>query len=505
MLKVRTTALSVALIGLLSVFSVSAQDEKPSPVIPEPVMSKTSHKAKINGNNIKYSVHAGDTYLKNDKGEPTASVFSISYIRDDVDNQSERPLLFVFNGGPGSSSVWMHMGLFGPKRVVLPSDASKVGAPPYPITNNSHSLLDVADLVFIDPVGTGYSKPLGETEGKAFWGVKEDAQALAEFVRLYITRHKRWNSPKYLAGESYGTTRAAAMVGELQEGCGSIDLNGVMLISSILDFQAGDFTEGNDLPYLTFLPTYAATAWYHDALPDKQQFDSLQSFLNEVKSFALGEYASVLLQGQLADEQAKASVVDKLHAYTGLDKSYIKQSDMRINEFFFMKELLRDRGDVVGRLDSRYLGEDAVKVSSSFEADPSSYAIDGAYTAALQHYMVSELDVTREEKYNVLSGEVFGNWNWQMGSSPRSQGFLAMTPTLSRAMRQNKDFRIFIANGYYDLATPFFATEYSMNHHGIDKRRVTMEYYDAGHMMYIHQPSLEKLTDDLRQFVTSGN
>lgn len=500
-----TTTLSLALIGLLGVFSVSAQDEKPSPAIPEPVMSQTTHKAKINGSNVKYSVHAGDTYLKDDKGEPIASVFSISYIRDDVDNRSERPLLFVFNGGPGSSSVWMHMGLFGPKRVVLPSDASKVGAPPYPITNNSHSLLDVADLVFIDPVGTGYSKPLGDTEGKKFWGVKEDAQALAEFVRLYITRHQRWNSPKYLAGESYGTTRAAAMVGELQEGWGSIDLNGVMLISSILDFQAGDFTEGNDLPYLTFLPTYAATAWYHDAIPNKQQYDNLQSFLANVKDFALGDYATVLLKGQLASEQDRAAVIDKLHAYTGLDKTYIEQADLRINEFYFMKELLRDRGDVVGRLDSRYLGEDAVKVSSSFEADPSSYAIDGAYTAALQHYMVSELDVTREEKYNVLSGEVFGNWNWQMGSSPRSQGFLAMTPTLSRAMRQNKDFRIFIANGYYDLATPFFATEYSMNHHGIDQSRLTMEYYDAGHMMYIHQPSLEKLTDDLRQFVTADD
>lgn len=501
----RTAAICVAVAGWMSVFSVTAQEDSSHPAIPEPAMSHTSHKAKINGSTVKYSVHAGDTYLKDDKGEPTASVFSISYIRDDVDNRSQRPLLFVFNGGPGSSSVWMHMGLFGPKRIVLPSDASKVGAPPYPIENNADSLLDIADLVFIDPVGTGYSKPLGDTEGKAFWGVKEDAQALAEFVRLYITRHKRWNSPKYLAGESYGTTRAAAMVGELQEGWGSIDLNGVMLISSILDFQTGDFTDGNDLPYLTFLPTYAATAWYHDAIPDKSQYGSFEDFIARVKAFALDEYATVLLKGELASEEAKSSVVDSLHAFTGLDKTYIKQTDMRINEFYFMKELLRDRGEVVGRLDSRYLGEDAVQVASRFEADPSSYAIDGAYTAALQHYMATDLDVLREEKYNVLSGEVFRNWNWQMGNSARSQGFLAMTPTLSRAMRQNKDFRIFIANGYYDLATPFFATEYSMNHHGIDKRRLTMEYYDAGHMMYIHQPSLEALTDDLRQFVTSDN
>ena len=499
----RSAAICLAVVGWMSVFTVSAKEEASSPPIPEPSMSTTTHKAKIHGSTVKYTVEAGDTYLKNDKGEPTASVFSISYIRDDVDNRSQRPLLFVFNGGPGSSSVWMHMGLFGPKRVVLPSDASKVGAPPYPIKDNADSLLDIADLVFIDPVGTGYSKPLGDTEGKAFWGVKEDAQALAEFVRLYITKHKRWNSPKYLAGESYGTTRAAAMVGALQEGWGSIDLNGVMLISSILDFQTGDFTDGNDLPYITFLPTYAATAWYHDAIVDKSQYDSLESFIAKVKDFALGEYATVMLKGELASEQEKSSVIDKLHAFTGLDKTYIKQTDMRINEFYFMKELLRDRGEVVGRLDSRYLGEDAVQVSSRFEADPSSYAIDGAYTAALQHYMATDLDVLREERYNVLSGEVFSNWNWQMGNSARSQGFLTMTPTLSRAMRQNKDFRIFIANGYFDLATPFFATEYSMNHHGIDKSRLTMEYYNAGHMMYIHQPSLEQLTDDLREFVSS--
>ncbi|GGW90605.1 S10 family peptidase [Alteromonas halophila] len=502
----RITPYCLALIGLLSIFTASAQEKDATTApVPEAAMSQTTHKARINGDTIKYSVHAGDIHLKDKDGKPTASVFSISYLREDVDNRAERPLLFVFNGGPGSSSVWMHMGLFGPKRVVLPSDASKVGAPPYPIKNNPDSLLDMADLVFIDPVGTGYSKPLGETEGKAFWGVKEDAQALAEFVRLYITKHKRWNSPKYLAGESYGTTRAAAMVGELQEGWGSIDLNGVMLISSILDFQTGDFTDGNDLPYLTFLPTYAATAWYHDAIPNKAQYDSLGSFLSEVKDFALGEYASVLLKGDLASDDSKASVVDALHAYTGLDKTYIEQTDMRINEFYFMKELLRDRGDVVGRLDSRYLGEDEVQVSSSFEADPSSYAIDGAYTAALQHYMATELDVLREEKYNVLSGDVFRNWNWQIGNSARGQGFLAMTPTLSRAMRQNKDFRIFVANGYYDLATPFFATEYSMNHHGIDKDRLTMKYYEAGHMMYIHQPSLEQLTEDLRQFLSSAN
>jgi len=481
--------------------AVSKEDKKAPAPVPEPVMKTTEHKAKINGSTISYIVSAGDTHLKDKKGNPEASIFSIAYTRDGVKDRSTRPVIFVFNGGPGSSSVWMHMGLFGPKQIMLPDDAQQVGAPPYPIKNNAQSMLDKADLVFIDPVGTGYSTPLGDKEGKEFWGVKEDAQVLAKFIRLYITRHQRWNSPKYLAGESYGTTRAAALVKELQEGWGSVDLNGVMLISSILDFQAGDFTDGNDLPYITFLPTYAATAWYHDALPDKGQFTDLPSFLAEVREFALGDYATTLLKGSMASDEEVKRVAQKLNQYTGLSQQYLRQSDLRINEFLFMKELLRDKGKTVGRLDSRYLGEDASKVGSTFEADPSSYAIDGAYTAALQHYMATELDVQRDEPYQVLSGEVFSNWNWLYGNSPRSQGFLAMTPILSRAMRQNKDFRVFIANGYYDLATPFFATEYSMNHHGIDADKVTMKYYEAGHMMYIHQPSMDQLIEDMRSFV----
>ena len=489
------------LVGLALVIQSVALAKTAKVDVPEATSSTTKHRAKINGQTVNYTVTAGDTHLLDNKNQPKASIFSIAYTRTDVKNSPQRPLIFVFNGGPGSSSVWLHMGLFGPKRIALPSDAQRVGAPPYPIVDNPQSLLDVADLVFIDPVGTGYSVPLGEYEGKAFWGVKEDADTLAEFVRVYITQNQRWNSPKYLAGESYGTTRAAAMVKALQEGWGSIDLNGVFLISSILDFQTGDFTPGNDLPFVTFLPTYAATAWYHDAIPNKGQYDSLESFLDQVRQFALTEYATVLMKGALASDEEYQSVVEQLHAFTGLRKQYIQQTDLRINEFHFMKELLRDRGQVVGRLDSRYLGEDGSIVTDRFEADPSAYAIDGAYTVAIQTYLASELDTLRTQKYQVLSGDVFRNWNWLYGGSPRSQGFLATSPNLAKAMRQNKDFRIFIANGYYDLATPFFATEYSMNHHGIDKERLTMTYYPAGHMMYIHTPSMDQLLEDMRAFL----
>jgi carboxypeptidase C (cathepsin A) len=485
---------------LLTCYVAHAEDTA-TPAIPEAQMSATQHKGKFNGHTIKYKILAGDTHLMDEKGEAKASIFSTAYFRTDTNKTNERPLLFIFNGGPGSSSVWLHMGLFGPQRVVLPSDAGKVGAPPYPVETNEQSLLDIADMVFIDPVGTGYSTALGSHEAKEFWGVKEDAEIIAEFIRDFITKHERWNSPKYLAGESYGTTRAAALVKELQEGWGSVDLNGVILISSILDFQTGDFTTGNDLPYMTFLPTYAATAWYHDALPDKTPWPDIESFLDEVRQFAIGPYASVLLKGALATDDEYQQVVEQLHRYTGLRVQYIQQSDLRVSEFLFMKELLRDRGEVIGRLDSRYLGEDANIVRDRFEADPSSYAIDGAYTAAFQDYLAKNLNVKRQQRYQILASDPIRNWNWLYGGSPRSQGFLSTTPNLAKAMRQNKDFRVFIGNGYYDLATPFFATEYSMNHYGIDKDRVDMHYYQAGHMMYLHQASLTQLLTDMRAFI----
>jgi carboxypeptidase C (cathepsin A) len=291
------------------------------------------------------------------------------------------------------------------------------------------------------------------------------------------------------------------MVKELQEGWGSIDLNGVFLISSIVDFQAGDFNPGNDLPFITFLPTYAATAWYHDALPNKNKYKDLPSFLDEVRQFAMTDYASALILGQNITTEKFTQAVAKLHEFTGLSETYLQQTNLRIDEMLFMKELLRDRGQSVGRLDSRYLGVDASNVEARFDADPSGYAIDGAYTAAIQSYMASELNLVREEKYNILSGKVFSSWDWLYAGSARSQGFLNTGQFLSTAQRQNPSFRIFIANGYYDLATPFFASEYSFSRNGFDQSRIEMKYYEAGHMMYIHHPSLQKLANDMRNFL----
>jgi carboxypeptidase C (cathepsin A) len=484
--------------------SAIANELVSKPKIAAASVSKTAHKGVFNGQKVSYEVLSGDTHLVDKEGKPKASIFSTAYFRTGTKESSKRPVLFIFNGGPGSSSVWLHMGVFGPKLVNLPSEAEPVSAAPFSVIDNPYSLLNIADMVFIDPVGTGYSKPLGDYKGKDFWGVKEDAVIMSEFVRTFITQHERWNSPKYLAGESYGTTRAGAMVKELQEGWGSIDLNGVFLISSIVDFQTGDFTAGNDIPFMTFLPTYAATAWYHDAIKNKQQWSNIELFLSDVRHFALNDYTTFLFKGALATDKEAQNVVDKLHEFTGLSKQYIRNANMRINEFYFMKELLRDRGQVVGRLDSRYLGTETSNVEARFDDDPSGYAIDGAYTAAIQHYLASELNVKRLEPYNILSGDVFSNWNWLYGSSPRQQGFLNVTPYLAKAQHQNKDFRIFVANGYYDLATPFFATEHSMNHHGIIKEKLTMKYYPAGHMMYIHRPSLKQLAKDMHDFIEQG-
>lgn len=464
-------------------------------------MSVTEHRIKIQGSGVKYKVHAGDLQVVDDTGAPKAAIFHTAYFRTDVDNRAQRPLIFIFNGGPGSSSVWLHLGIYGPKMLVLPSDGEQTGAAPYELKDNPDSLLDIADLVFIDPVGTGFSRALGEYENKAFWGVKGDAEVLASFIRQFLTEHGRWQSPKYLAGESYGSTRAGVLIDQLSIGWGSVEFNGVFLISAITDFMTGDFRDGNELPYMTFLPTYAATAWYHDTVPDKSRWQDLEAFLDDVRQFALNDYAVFLHQGNSASTSLTNQVRDSLIAYTGLSPTYLANTNYRINEFQFMKELKRNEGMTVGRLDSRYLGVAKDPIANRFDADPSGNAIDGAYTAAINQYLVDDLDVKRPARYQILSGQVFGQWDWLYKGSARSQGFLNVTPYFAAAMRKNTDFRLFVANGYYDLATPFFATEYVLARNGIFAERVTMEYYEAGHMMYVHHPSFTKLAQDMRRFL----
>ncbi len=502
--------LAIFLIVLFSISSVVADEHEDgdkengksgkSKVEEEPQAFVKSFTGRFNDQHIAYTVTAGETFLKDGGGEPTASIFTVAYTKDGEDDPTARPISFVFNGGPGSASLWLHMGVFGPKRVVVPSDGSDAGAAPYAIEDNPLSILDVTDMVFIDPVGTGYSHTLGGTKGKEFWGLREDARSIAEFIRLYLTKNGRWNSPKYVAGESYGTTRAAQLVNELQRTFTDVALNGVIMISAILDFHTAEFAMGNPLPYISFLPTYAATAWYHDSVDNKPV--QLEDFVEEARDFALNEYSVALLKGSRLTAAERADVVRKLARYSGLDETYVRQTELQIGDFRFMKQLLRDRGLTVGRFDSRYMGEDYDDAGEFFDNDASAYGVDAAFVAAVNDYLTRVLEVEFEQRYKILDSEPGRNWNW----STTERGwpsYINVAPHLGRGMRENKDLRAFFANGYYDLATPFFATENSVAANGIDADRVVMAYYEAGHMMYTHAPSLEKLARDVRAFISS--
>ncbi|PCI32339.1 MAG: peptidase S10 [Alphaproteobacteria bacterium] len=487
---------------LLQLSYAEEKKKEPEAKVPEILTSVSKHTGKFNGQTVKYTVTAGDTHLKNDKGEAVANIFSIAYTKDGVKDSRTRPVTFMFNGGPGSASLWLHMGVFGPKRVDVPSDAMNAGAAPYDVVDNPLSLLDVTDLVFIDPVGTGYSRVIGKGEGKDFWGLNEDAKSIAQFIQRYVTKNKRWNSPKYVGGESYGTTRTAALVKELQQGYNSMALNGLILISSILDFQSVDGASANDAPYVSFLPTYAAVAWYHGKVDKTGR--SLDSFIEEARNFAINDYSVALLKGNRLTEEERKNVTAKLSLYTGLSEGYLKNTRLRVNEIRFMKELLRDQGKVVGRLDGRYTGVEEDDAGEYIEADPSGYGISAAYTAAVNDYFAQDLNLEREERYEVLSSKPGQKWNWKQGKQ-WTGGYPAFGHYVARGMRQNKDLRVYVANGYYDMATPFFGTEYTMAQYGMDQNRIVMDYFEAGHMMYLHHPSLEKLAVNVRQFILDGS
>jgi carboxypeptidase C (cathepsin A) len=360
--------------------------------------------------------------------------------------------------------------------------------------------LDVSDLVFIDPVSTGYSRAAPGEKADQFHGFKKDIESVAEFIRLYLTRYGRWSSPKFLIGESYGTTRAAGLAGHLQEKLG-IYLNGVMLVSVILNFQTGRFTPGNDLPFILFLPTYTATAWYHRRLEDDLLADLSQA-LAQAERFARGEYTLALMQGDALPEAEADSLARKLARFTGLSVDYVRRSDLRIGNMRFIKELLRDQRRTTGRLDSRFTGIDRDAAGETFEFDPSMAAIQGPYTAALNDYVRRELKFESDLPYEILTSRVHP-WSFK----EHENQFLNVAETLRKAMTANPYLRVFVANGFYDLATPYFATEYTFNHIGLDqslRSNISMSHYEAGHMMYMHQPSLAKLKLDLSDFVRSA-
>jgi carboxypeptidase C (cathepsin A) len=472
------------------------------------VLVETKHTFTIGGRAIPYTVTAGTIILKEEaekKGDkagesegekPKAAMFFIAYTRDDVADRNARPLTFSFNGGPGSSSVWLHLGVLGPRRVLM-DEVGNALPPPYRLVENEYSLLDTTDLVFIDPVSTGYSRVVSGEKAGAFHGFKKDIESVGDFIRLYTTRYRRWSSPKFLIGESYGTTRAAGLAGYLQERHGMY-LNGIMLVSTILNFQTARFGPGNDLPYILFLPTYTATAWYHRRLAPELQKD-LRATLAEVEAFAAEEYALALMRGAQLPAEARARVVQRLARYTGLSADYVERTNLRIDIHRFVKELLRDQRRTVGRLDSRFTGIDRDAVGEHHEYDPSLSIIMGPYTSTFNDYVRGDLQYESDLPYEVLTWRVHP-WSY----AEHENQYVNVGETLRKAMTINPHLKVHVASGYYDLATPYFASDYTFSHLDLDPElqpNISTSYYEAGHMMYTHLPSLQQLKRELAGFI----
>lgn len=496
----------ILLVAALSVSFASAKthaedaDKGEAKPVPEAFSTVTQHQGTFAGKRLRYQAKIHNIILKRQDGSPYAEAVLTSYTANG-DNKA-RPVTFVFNGGPGSASTWLHMGVFGPKRVVVPSDAADAGLPPYPIEDNSLSILDITDLVFIDPIGTGYSRLVGDGSADDVWGMDEDARSVSEMVREWVRQEKRWNSPKYIAGESFGTTRAAAMMPFLQEGPEAIRMNGLILISQALDYTGSTPTPDNLIAYVTYLPSLAATAWYHRQIEKTAQ--SLEAFLQEVRAFTTNEYLPALFMGSSLDENRFNAVAQKLAAYTGIDLEYIKKANLRIMTGRFAKELLRDGSEIVGRLDARYRARDLDTTGANARFDASTSAIGAAYVAGLRDHLYGALGVTLERPYLGSGPEVGNGWVYYRPNGYWEPEYVNTAPDLADAMVKNPSMRVMVASGYYDLITPFFDAEYTFARHGIDQTRVTMTYYEAGHAMYFYEPALEKLVQDVRAFI-AGN
>jgi len=460
----------------------------------------THHQARIGGREIAYTATAGTMLLKHDDGKVRASVYFTAYTRDGISDTGRRPITFAYNGGPGSASAWLHMGAFGPRRVVLEEDGW-APPPPYQIADNNESLLDVTDLVFIDPVSTGFSRPAPGEDPASFHGVREDVESVGEFIREYIARFERWGSPKFLAGESYGTTRSAGLSRYLQEKL-NIYLNGIVLVSSILNFGTARFDVGNDLPYPLFLPTYTATAWYHKKLPADLQGADVQKAIEESERFAAGEYTLALMRGNDLGEAERRQVAEKLARYTGLSATFLENANLRPTISEFTKELLRSERLTVGRLDSRFKGVDRQAAGDHFDYDPSMVAFSGPFAAVFNNYAEKELGWKSELNYELLTDKV-RPWSFRAYDNQ----YVNVAEDLRYAMAINPSLKVLVNNGYYDLATPFFATQYTFSHLGFDPTypsRVSMAFYNAGHMMYVRRADREALKANIARFIAGA-
>ena len=499
--------------------SIKAEVQKSDKEKSEPPTEKTvttSHSAQIGGRNIAYKATAGTLIIRDDKGKPDANVFYVAYTADGEKNSTKRPVTFLYNGGPGSATIWLHMGSFAPVRIVTASPEATAPAP-YELVANADSLLDKSDLVFVDAIGTGYSKGLPNEKDKEaakggsdkeanpdkrFWGTDQDIDAFGRFVTRYITVNNRWNSPKFLFGESYGTPRSAGLVKYLEDK--GIACNGVILLSSILNYGAR--LPGLDNDFVGNLPTFGAIAWYHNKTPNKPA--TLEPFLTEVRDFARGEYAVALSKGQALGAAETDAVAEKLHKYTGLSVAYLKEANLRVSPSRFRKELLRDDRRTVGRYDGRFEGIDSDAAGENPESDASDTGIRGAFTAAFNDYLVRELHYSSDVAYNV-SAPAIVDWDWKhkVPGQQRPVPLPIMIGDLGAAMRANPHLKVLAANGWFDLATPFFATEYDLAHLDIDAKlrgNLSFTYYASGHMVYLNLDALKQFKADLVKFYDSA-
>ncbi len=523
-----STALVVLACAFAPAFAAdAAKDDDKKSALPDdpnlkPQQVTTENSVSVGGHKIEYKAIAGTIILtgKNeDKNDPTASMFYVAYFKHD--EKGKRPLTFFYNGGPGSSTVWLHMGAFGPKRVITVDDQHTPAAP-YNLANNDYSLLDATDLVFIDAPGTGFSRLVSaekdkekrekqiKERGKDFYGVDQDAAAFAQFITKFLSQYGRWNSPKYLFGESYGTTRSAvlASVLETEE---SVDLNGVILLSQILcfsnDIDAPQFNPGVDQAYALALPTYAATAWYHHRVPNAPK--ELKPFLAEVEQYATNEYLLALAAGTTLDAARKHAVAQKLHDFTGLPVDYIEKANLRVYGGEFEKTLQDELGMTTGRLDSRFTGPSPDPLDKDAQYDPQSAAISSAYVSAYNDYARRELKFGDNTTFRVF-GDV-NPWNWQH-KPPGNQSFFPIStnvlPDLATAMIYNPNLHVMLTGGYYDLATPYFAAVFEMRHLPMPARlqsNIEYDFYESGHMVYAHDESLKKIHDDVAAFIGKTN
>jgi len=491
-------ALGVLIPGLVTPLAAA---ETPPSTEAAPKAFTTQHTLEIGGKPLAYQALAAETVLRDDDGKPEASIFSISYFLEGAEDASQRPITFLFNGGPGSSAAWLHLAAFGPLRLKL-DDATQPGAPPYELAANPSTLLPATDMVFVDPIGTGFSHALGEHEDSEYWSVDGDGSVLARFIRAYLTEHRRWASPKYLLGESYGTVRVASLVEHLQlDVLDSTALNGVILISSSLGRDIVGRAASTDLTYVATLPTYAAVAHYHHRLPRPPDGpEDLETLLSEARAFAAGDYLTALFEGDSLPAARRREIAAKLHHFTGLSEEYLLRSDLRVPSDHFVKELLRNEGIVLGVHDARFEGKDPDAAGAEVEWDPFLLSIAGPFVTAMNTYLEGDLAADFGRPYSLFNLQVAAGWK-RPQQARWGAGPVDYTEALAIAAATNRDFRIFVASGEYDLATTFFGTEYSFDHSGIPKDRITLRNYPSGHMIYLNVPSLTAMSVDIQKMI----